>query len=120
MAQIEKSLAKVLNQIEGITGDVLWEACEPIFDKALEYVPYDTGKLHDSGFYELTETASGPRLTIGFAAQSNPPYAVLVHENMEFFHEPPTRAKFLQSAIEEEGPKVASNIQRMLKRRLNP
>lgn len=29
-------------------------------------------------------------------------YAALVHERMGVFHKPPTRAKFLQSAMEEE------------------
>lgn len=102
MQAVKDELLSVFDQISDVTPDIMYNALEPTFDKSQEYVPVDKGPLKASGYLEVTGTGKSARVEMGYAKGGNPPYAVYVHEMTGFHHEHPTRAKFLQSAIQED------------------
>jgi hypothetical protein len=101
MAAVLKRYEAFVRNFQDVTPDVLRNALQPVFDKSQEYVPVRTGDLKDSGV--ITVTSSHDR-TEGEITYGNAQawYAALVHEYVWLNHAPPTRAKYLQSAMEEE------------------
>jgi len=75
-------------------GPATRAAAEPIFARSQVYVPKDTMALHDSG---RISTPFGKRTIISY----NTPYAVRQHEDTRLRHQPPTRAKYLETALRE-------------------
>ncbi len=98
-ALVERRLASVINTIEEATHEALDFALDPIFLQAHEWVPVDKGPLSESLYLETAQTAAGAFAEIGFGTGESASYAVIVHENLEVRHESPTRAKFLEAAI---------------------
>lgn len=115
MSSVINNYRKFISQVEEAMPDVLYEALQPTYELSQEYVPYDTGALADSGYLEITNFRGKPRVEIGYGLGGVPPYAVRVHETMEFRHEAPTRAKWLQVALEEDAPNVQKRIVDALK-----
>lgn len=100
MAAIISQYEAFIKQMKGMTPDVLRNAMQPVFDKSQEYVPKKTGELAASG--KLT-VGAGPRLEANITyGNATAWYAAVIHEHVWLNHEPPTRAKYLQSAMEEE------------------
>ncbi len=118
-AQLERNLRKAIKQIEGATLEGMQAAMEEIFDTSQVYVPVDTGDLALSGFVQIDTTVKHPRVIIGYAARGNPHYAIIVHEDLTKNHAPPTRAKFLEAALQEHAgdilPTIAKHARRVLK-----
>ncbi|KKM82884.1 hypothetical protein LCGC14_1314930, partial [marine sediment metagenome] len=86
-----------------------------IFDRSQIYVPVGkTGRLKASGKIEVQDTAKGARGTIHYGKGGEPPWAVFVHEDLEAIHDPPTRAKFLQSAAEETEAEVEQAVMEVM------
>ncbi len=101
MKMIQNNMKKVIAHIENVTAESIRFGLQPIFDKSQEYVPIDTGKLKRSGFIEVRKTARGAQAAIGYGRFGRPNYAALVHERLDFRHKSPTRAKFLEAAVNE-------------------
>ena len=115
MKAIEQSLRDVLTAVKQQSPEILEAALRPTFDLSQEYVPKKTGRLMRSGFLEVTQNPVTPTLgrvtaTIGYGKSGDPPYTVFVHEMLETFHAPPTRAKFLQAAVEEDIGNIESRL----------
>lgn len=92
----------------------------PTFEKSQIYCPKETGKLVDSGYLELTgryprEAGQTPLVEIGYGRNGNPPYALVVHEMVQYRHKSPTRAKYLESALNEDRSKILPRIQGQLR-----
>lgn len=102
MKSITNNLISLIDQAKEITPDIMLDTLQPTFDLSQVYVPVDTGKLKDSGYLEVTNFRDKPRVEMGYARGNDPPYAVRVHENLEYRHESPTQAKFLERAINED------------------
>jgi len=96
--------------MEEQAADVLMEALQPTFDKSQELVPKDTGDLQRSGYLEKGRVAGRPTVEIGYARGGVPHYAVLQHENLEFYHDPPTSAKFLERPLLEDSNNIQKRI----------
>jgi hypothetical protein len=111
MRGITDNLNSFVEQLKNIAPEVIYEALQPTFELSQEYVPVLTGALKDSGFLEQVED----RVYIGYGYSGNPEYASVVHENLEWHHEPPTRAKFLQDALEEQNEEIEQRIIKGLK-----
>lgn len=80
-------------------SDGLREYGAQIFLVSQILVPKDTGDLAASG--HLITTGSGFFAhTIVEYGGVQAPYAWMVHEDMEAYHEPPTQAKYLLTAVE--------------------
>jgi hypothetical protein len=97
------NINKALDGTVGATPDALMYAVLPIFEKSQHYCPVKTGRLKRSGFCRQKAAAgrSQAKVEIGYAEGGDPHYAFIVHEDMTARHEGDTRAKFLQSAIDE-------------------
>lgn len=108
--QLVDIITKMLDDLVAISPDIMMVALEPTFEKSQEYCPKDTGALVASGYLEVTDYRSKPRVEMGYARGGNPFYAVIVHENMELHHEPPTRAKWLQAAMLEDIGEIAYRL----------
>lgn len=101
MERIEKNLAAVIAQIENVTPEALEYAVQPIFDKSQVYVPKDTHALAESGHVEAVRTSAGTKVVVSYGKGGKPFYAVYVHEILEYAHQSPTRAKYLEAAVNE-------------------
>lgn len=110
MRGIIQNYTKLIRHIESVTPEVLLEALQPTFEKSQEYCPVDTGALKESGYLEIVEYRTRPTVQIGYGFGGIPPYTPQVHENMEWNHEPPTRAKWLQVALEEDSNAIEERI----------
>jgi len=101
MAAVIKNYEGIIRQLHSVTPDAVRNALEPVFDKSLEYVPYKSGRLSESAILEVEGGPGNVRGSITYG-NSTAWYAALVHEYVWLNHNPPTRAKYLQSALEEE------------------
>ncbi len=99
MADIQKNFEQVIDSLEGVTEDAIAYALQPILDTSQELVPVDTGALKASGFLQTQKIRGKVSGVVGYARGGNPFYAAIVHENLEFYHTPPTQAKFLEEAV---------------------
>jgi len=100
MAAVNKNFAALIQTMTGIAPDVLKQVLQPTLDLAQVYTPVDTGELVNSGRLRVTRTHQNPRVEIAFGGGAVN-YAALVHEKTEYWHEPPTRSKYLQTAMQE-------------------
>lgn len=98
---IVENYRKVVAQIERLSPEIIEDALAPAFRLSQRYVPVKSGRLKASGYLESGEVNGIPVVEIGYAKGGNPPYAVPVHEKQEVRHAPPTRAKFLQEALQQ-------------------
>jgi len=110
MNEIMANYKKLIGHLEGITPGILYNALEPTFEISLRYCPKDTGALRNSGYLETTTFRGIPTVQMGYGKGGYPAYAATVHENLEWRHKEPTRAKWLQVALAED----EQNIQRRI------
>ena len=93
----------------------------PTFEKSQIYCPKETGALVDSGYIEVTGRlghalgGAEPSVEIGYGRNGNPPYALIVHEVLSHYHKPPTRAKWLERALQEDQHKILPRIASLLR-----
>lgn len=102
MNEVTTKVESIINQFENATPEILIAALQPTYDKSQIYCPIKTGVLRDSGYLEVVTRGKKPRVELGYAKAGNPDYAIYVHEMIGIPHEPPTQAKFLQKAVEED------------------
>jgi hypothetical protein len=111
MRELELILNKAFNQIEEAAAPIIMDALQPTKELAEYYCPKKTGDLVNSSYLEVTSFRGRPRVELGFAKGGSPSYGVYVHEMVEYHHSPPTRSKFLQSAVYEDLDNVMNRIQ---------
>lgn len=121
MKEAFKELANDLNayfkQLTDFLPEDLAEALEPTLDLSKEYCPVDTGKLVGSAYLAKESFRGGARVEIGYARNGDPDYAVIVHEQVHVGHAPPTSAKFLQRAIDEDYYNILQRVTDRVKAR---
>lgn len=115
MQDVIKEYTRWVQHVEDVTPEILVEALEPAFKLSQIYCPQDTGKLKKSGYLESTTFRGIPTVEIGYGKGGDPDYAAVVHENMEYRHKAPTKAKFLQAALEEQDGDIKERILSRLK-----
>ena len=96
-------MSEIIRRYKGASIDACLVAMRPIYDESQRLVPVLTRALRLSGYMQVTAspTGSGRRVVeVGYAPRGNPEYAVTVHEATHYQHEPPTQAKFLEQAIQ--------------------
>lgn len=93
-------------------------ALQPTLDLSNHYCPIDTGELRRSGYIDARRNRRmGVSAELGYGLGGMAPYAVFVHENPFFYHEPPTQYKFLQRAMDEDESHLLGRIAIAVKRR---
>lgn len=103
MARVERQISKIIDSVEGLTPTILVTAMIPIYEQALAWCPEDTGELRESARLDVDEAIRGGgrlRASISYG-NAQAWYAPLVHERTWIHHDPPTRAKWLQEAMEQ-------------------
>lgn len=110
MKSIEDNLTEVISQVKDAGPDIVLDALQPTFDKSQSYVPVKSGVLKDSGYLGAKEVNGETIAEIGYGKSGQPPYAVFVHERLDLQHAAPTRAKFLQSALEEDMSDIQARL----------
>lgn len=115
--QWAKELNVFANEIESALPLAIREGLFPIYETSQMLVPVDTGDLKESGFIDVDRSPRGRSITgvVGYGDNGFPHYALLVHENLEFFHEYPTQAKFLEEAYNRHVDDVEDIMKRFLK-----
>lgn len=117
-SDLAKQMAALTKQFESwalhmteASGEILRDSLMPTFRKSQEYCPIRTGELRRSGYVEVRKLGvlRGYQAEIGYGRGGLPPYAVLVHE-MPTYHRPPTRWKWLQAALQEDGAEIQARI----------
>ncbi len=66
-------------------------AAQFLLEKSQEIVPVDTGELKESGHIETTKNSAA----VVYEAE----HAVIVHEDLDARHEPPTQAKYVEEPL---------------------
>lgn len=110
MAAVLANYNKFVRHVENVTPEILYAALEPTFQKSQEYCPTDTGAMKGSGYLEITAERGKPSVQIGYGFGGHPEYTATVHENLEYNHKAPTRAKWLQVALEEDEHQIQARI----------
>ena len=139
-AQSNKSLRDAMTNLDAFakhlteqSGPVLLQALVATFIKARDtYCPTSAGKiayagserrgrkggdLRRSGYLEKVSSGKRTTIQIGFGKTVNGvlvDYAGFVHERVDLNHDAPTRAKFLQSAIDEDIPEIRKKVAQAL------
>lgn len=108
--QITSSLTDIIDQFEDATPEVVMDALEPTFEKSKVYCPKDTHELVESGYLEVVRRGKSPYVEMGYAKGGKPRYAMYVHEITSYKHAAPTRAKWLQHAVQEDLGSLSGRI----------
>lgn len=111
------NLSKALSQLErwgeGFQTGALRaqvEVAEAVLERALIYVPVDTGALRASG--RVNADLSNLEIAVAEVRFGSDvaPYAAIVHERLDLRHKPPTQAKYLERAAYELEPEMTLRI----------
>ena len=101
MQAVVENYTNLVRRLKTVTPDVVRNALEPVFLKSQEYVPVSSGVLKETGQLRVEQTGDAIEGSITYG-DPRAWYAAIVHEYVWLNHEPPTRAKYLQAALEEE------------------
>lgn len=115
-AQVISNLEEVLRSVDGATPEAIEAGLRLIFNKSQVYVPVESGALKESGYVDVVSGFFRHKGEVGYARNGQPNYAIMVHELVENQHQPPTSAKFLQRAVQEELNKVAAVMVKVIQR----
>lgn len=115
MQNILKNYAAFVGHMDQQSAEVLIAALQPTFDKSQEVVPKDTRALMHSGYLESRKFRGRTVVEIGYARGGSPYYAAKVHEDLEAFHQSPTKAKFLEQPLLEDESQIQERILRGFK-----
>ncbi len=103
MKAVEDGFTRFVNTIQANSPAAVEAALQPIFDRSQVLVPKKTGDLKNSGFIEVKPGLKGSaKGEVGYGRGGVPPYAGIVHENLDAQHAAPTQAKYLERAVDEE------------------
>lgn len=78
-------------------GQALYSVALDIFADSQMFVPVDTGTLKGSGGIEGPYESMGSQEVLIYYGGPAAEYAVMVHEDLDMYHTPPTQAKFLEA-----------------------
>lgn len=120
MKGIQHNLDKIIRQVENVTPEALDYAVRPIYEQSQVYCPVDTGALKESGYLVVRRDGKrGAQVEVGYGRAGKPFYAVFVHEMMDLYHEPPTRAKWLESAFKEGMDQIPVRLAEYIRNKVN-
>jgi hypothetical protein len=112
LKDLQFAIQSIADQMGEVSPFIAQEAWAPTFAKARAWCPRKTGALVGSGYLEITSfSKSSPHVEMGFGRGGDPPYTVYVHEQVNHYHAPPTRAKWLQAAVLEDIGVLWSRLQ---------
>lgn len=110
MQDLEEELDDVVDDVE--------EALTPAMEKWIkqpsqQICPIDTGALRKSAYVSVTRRG---KYGIDAIAGYDTEYAIYVHERLDAYHAPPTRAKFLEETIAKNGDRMIEDVEKRVRR----
>lgn len=118
--QLLKALLVSNEAIVKETGRLLYYEATQVFDRSQDIVPIDTGALRSSGFVQQPEVKGNEiSVTVAYGGAAAP-YAVIQHENLEYHHEPPTQAKYLETPLVERIDNIREGLQGIVSKAILP
>ncbi len=102
MNQLRLDLEYIFDQFEEVTPEIMLDVLKPTFEKSKVYCPKKTNELVESAYLEVVQFRGKSKVEMGYAKGGKPNYAAYVHEIVQYKHEAPTQAKFLERAINED------------------
>lgn len=102
MAQIIKEISGIFAREKAALPATLEAVLEPTLGLSMVYCPVKTGKLIESAEIKSGFKDGRAFAAINYGGGKQVHYAAIVHERTDLNHVFPTRAKFLQAALEED------------------
>ena len=106
--ELNDKLRKIFMGLDEASERALMEQLKSIQSEALRLTPVDTGLLRNTSFVATETLKTRVVGKVGYNIRSGPvpsgvqtgaEYAIFVHEDRNVYHEPPTQAGFLFSAV---------------------
>lgn len=94
--EIIADLRRLASEYPNAVAKALWDEAWIIMNLSKEQCPVKTGILRASGHVDDPVVSDG-NLSVTFGYTMS--YAIFVHENLEAYHYPPTKAKFLEDPM---------------------
>lgn len=117
-----ESMEGIIRKIDGIFArakaqlpEVMEAVLEPTLGLSMVYCPVKTGKLLATAEIRSEVKGTKVRTSINYGGGNAVPYAAMVHERTDLNHASPTRAKFLQAALEEDADNFKDRIAFMMR-----
>jgi hypothetical protein len=96
-------------------AEAVYAEANAIMATSLRLCPIDTGALRSSGHVELPKIEGrGVTVEMGYGGAAAP-YALIVHERMGVFHQPPTQAKYLEQPFLEASKGMADRLGHLMR-----
>lgn len=98
---VMQALRRLGDKAPDAMGKALYQEATDIIHEAESLTPVDTGVLKGSAFVALPEQRGAEvSVTLGYG-QAAMAYAEVQHEELSYYHTPPTQAKFLEQPFQE-------------------
>jgi len=110
MQRISQEFNSFVGHMRNMGPEILHAALVPTFKKSQDYCPVDTGDLINSGYLEIIGRGRSPTVAMGYGRGGYPSYAPIVHEDTTMSHKSPTRAKWLEAALQEDYQAVIKRV----------
>lgn len=99
--EVMRALRLLGEKAPSAMGSALYQEANDILREAKVLTPFDTGVLAGSAFVDTPQiNGAEVSVTLGYG-QAAKEYAELQHEELSYYHKPPTQAKFLEQPFQE-------------------
>jgi hypothetical protein len=111
---LQKVLKNLKDQSGAVMGQALYEEANVIFANSQVLVPVDTGVLRGSGGVSAPQMGTRGYFVDIFYGGPAAPYALIVHEIIGNYHNPPTQAKYLERPLMDRIPAIQQNLSKRI------
>ena len=111
---LQKVLRNLKDQSGEVMGQALYEEANVIFANSQVLVPVDTGVLRGSGGVSAPQMGTRGYFVDIFYGGPAAPYALIVHEIIGNYHNPPTQAKYLERPLMDRVPAIQQNLSKRI------
>lgn len=95
------TLSRLGSKAPEAMGKALYQEANDIMTAAKALTPFDTGVLQGSGAVNMPVVSQGEvSVTLGFGGAASA-YAEVQHNELSYYHKPPTQAIFLEQPFNE-------------------
>jgi len=115
----KQALREWATKATGATGEAMLGEMQDTMKESQDECPYDYENLHEDGTPHLRDTAKSqlfiwePGQIVVYGSYTTP-YAVYVHEILEYHHLYPTKAKYLEDPATRKAGVLLENVKQKL------
>lgn len=116
--QLKAQLTRLGQSAPQAMGKALLKEANQIMNASKAIVPVDTRTLKRSGYVRLPEhSVDSVTVTMGYGGSAKA-YARVQHEELSYYHKPPTQAKYLEQPVREAVSGMAQRVAGQLSKEL--